>query len=190
MAHQERAGCAIVINKKITYGAPLDGAPLLWMYLWRTPGRCAIAILPPSIPSPLAPRARSPSISIAIPPREIPLAADDPPNPPLLNRHRQPPAPSPAPPPPPTPRTLPSNVLPIHKWMQLKIKKQIWLYQITNLMIFFHIHKYFEIKISMIFFHIHKCFQIWSSFSKKLLDATKNNNKKLLMAHPSVVRHY
>ena len=56
-------------------------------------------------------------------------------------------------------------------------------------MIFFHIHKYFEITNLMIFFHIHKCFQIWLSFSKKLLDATKNNNNKLLMAHQEKVRH-
>ena len=51
-------------------------------------------------------------------------------------------------------------------------------------MIYFHIHKYFQIRNLMIFFHIHKCFQILLSFSKKILDATKNNNNKVTNGAP------
>ena len=65
--------------KKVTYGAPLGGAPFLWMYLWSTPGWCAIVSLSPLYPFP--PR----------PPRQIKSLAPSPPAPdPFPPRRRRP----------------------------------------------------------------------------------------------------
>jgi hypothetical protein len=76
-------------EKKVTNGAPEEGAPLLSVFLWRTPRWCAITNLPPLCRCVL-------SISLSLP-RQIPLAprarsttADDPP-------HSMTPAPAPPP---------------------------------------------------------------------------------------------
>ena len=86
------------IQKKVSNGAPGEGAPLLSLCLWRTPRRCAIGNLPPSVcmcvlsispavrPSPISPlasrhRRRSPSThrrprsrAPPLPPRPLPPA--------------------------------------------------------------------------------------------------------------------
>ena len=88
------------------------------------------------------------------------------------------------------------NVLPIPKWMQLKIqKKQIWWYfQITNLMICLKNYYCFYKKLLLFHIHIHFLKNYYMQ-QKNYLWRTSGwcaiaiYKKILLMAHLCVVRH-